>query len=647
MIADAPDHGEYSLLKEAIVTLARRCDSARHRDGAGFSKYDATFGKSLAAAPRWSPKQAAAAYRMARHYRRQLQGAGIEWDDIPEPDFAEVNYEGTGAPTVGAGGEPVPHPPIEFNDTHFGIRWTGFRSDLTDAMRFIPGRRWDPKFKLWVVPLAGWEQLDDFSRTHGFSYSPKAAQAIGELKLRTEASNAVDADVHIPTLVGELRPFQKAGIFYLARAKRAFLADAPGLGKTIQALATVEMVDAYPCLVIAPASLKLNWRAEARKWLPHRSVEILSGRRAENPIFAGFTSDISVINYEVLSARVEELRARGYKAVIVDESHACMHRSQRTKAVKAIVKDVPYRLLLSGTPLLNKPKELIPQLEILDRMGDIGGWGDFNRRYLGAAGTTALTELNRRLKSVCLVRRLKEDVLKELPPKQYVKVPLELDNRLEYNHARDQLLDWIRRQAEMKDQDADAAEARARRAETLVRIEKLKLLAAKGKLAAAHAWLTEFLASGEKAVVFAGHIEIQKALLEMFPGSARLLGEDDGPTRDANVRRFQNDRDCKVIVCSIQAGGLGITLTAASNVVMIEYPWNPGTLDQCIDRCHRIGQQDSVTAWYMLASNSIEEMIAGLIDSKRGIVDATTDGKEAAGGESIMAAVVQAFSQGV
>jgi len=143
------------------------------------------------------------------------------------------------------------------------------------------------------------------------------------------------------------------------------------------------------------------------------------------------------------------------------------------------------------------------------------------------------------------------------------------------------------------------------------------------------------LENGEKLVVFASHIEIQKKIASWY-GSAHVFGEDDGQTRQSNVDRFQSDPECRIIVCSLQAGGLGITLTAASNVVFVEQGWTPSIMEQASDRCHRIGQTDSVTVWYLNAINTIDEEIAELIEKKRKIIDAAIDGQSVEAATSIL-----------
>jgi SWI/SNF-related matrix-associated actin-dependent regulator of chromatin subfamily A-like protein 1 len=188
---------------------------------------------------------------------------------------------------------------------------------------------------------------------------------------------------------------------------------------------------------------------------------------------------------------------------------------------------------------------------------------------------------------------------------------------------------WLRSQP-LDLRDLDAKVAAALRAERLVRLNTLKLLAARGKLVGAMHWIHDFLSSGEPLVVFARHREIQRALLERFPRALHVLGEDSHGARDQTVRTFQAaERDeHRLIVCSIEVAGQGITLTRSSNVAFLELDWTPAKHDQAEDRCHRIGQQDAVNATYLLAADTIDETIATLLERKRAVIGAVTDGRE-------------------
>jgi SWI/SNF-related matrix-associated actin-dependent regulator 1 of chromatin subfamily A len=468
-----------------------------------------------------------------------------------------------------------------------------------------------------------------------------------------ELSGATDAQLDVPGLGGTLKPFQRAGVSYVLAQRRTFLADEQGLGKTIEALAALEADGAYPAIVVCPASLKLNWMRELERWLPNRSAQALTGTglRAARPSSAEANSttpsdgdltgtarvgapippaDITVVNYDILAARLPSLAAIAPRALVLDESHYCKNAAaKRTQAVARLSAAVPNDglvLALTGTPVMNRPPELISQLRIIGRLADFGSGAQFGRRF---RGPDAHVRLHWHLRSRCFVRRLKADVLPQLPAKTRSVVPVELDNEAEYRLAEHDVIAWLRsRPLDLRELNAKVAAAL--RAERLVRLNALKLLAARGKQHAALAWIHDFCSSGERLVVFATHREIQRAVLQRFPTALHILGDDTHTARDASVDAFQaaDASDNQLIVCSLAVAGQGLTLTQSSNVAFLELDWTPAKHDQAEDRCHRIGQQDAVNAWYLLAAGTIDETIARLLERKRAVIDAVTDGRE-------------------
>jgi SWI/SNF-related matrix-associated actin-dependent regulator 1 of chromatin subfamily A len=440
-------------------------------------------------------------------------------------------------------------------------------------------------------------------------------------------SAAADAPLEVPGLGGVLKPFQRAGVTYLLERRRAFLADEQGLGKTIEALATIEADGAYPAVVVCPASLKLNWLRELGRWLPQRTAQELTGHGARNRLEG---ADITVVNYDIVAARLAELSGLAPRALVLDESHYCKNASaKRTQAVQRLAAAVPgdgLILALTGTPVTNRPAELISQLRIIGRLQDFGSGAKFGERFRGA---DAHLRLHWHLRARCFVRRLKADVLPQLPAKTRAVVPVALDNESEYRLAERDVVAWLQSQP-LDLRELDAKVAAALRAERLVRLNALKLLAARGKLHAALAWVHDFCSSGERLVVFARHREIQSALLEHFPKALHILGADSRLARQRALDTFQqpDGADNQLIVCSIEVAGQGLTLTRSSNVAFLELDWTPAKHDQAEDRCHRIGQQDAVNAYYLLAADTVDESIATLLERKRAVIGAVTDGLE-------------------
>jgi SNF2 family DNA or RNA helicase len=394
-------------------------------------------------------------------------------------------------------------------------------------------------------------------------------------------------------------------------------------------------------VVVCPASLKLNWEREAARWLPHREVVVIDGRSA-----VPRTGEITVLNYEIVAAHREALSRLRPRALVVDESHYVKNpQAKRTQAVRRLAGAVPedgLRLALTGTPVLNHAEELIAQLRVLGRLEDYGSGARFAREFHGARH--AEERLHWHLRRRCFVRRLKADVLPQLPAKRQVVVPIALDNEREYRVAENDVIEWLR------SQPLDLSELEAKiqatlRAERLAQLGALQRLAARGKLTGALAWIHDFLASGEPLVVFARHVEVQQAVMERFPDAAHLLGADSTKRREEHVRAFQEADGPQLIVCATRVAAQGITLTRASNVCFLELEWTPAMHDQAEDRCHRIGQRDAVTAWYLLAAGTIDETMAELIQRKRALVSAVTEGLEV-DSDGLVAAVISELRDG-
>ena len=248
---------------------------------------------------------------------------------------------------------------------------------------------------------------------------------------------------------------------------------------------------------------------------------------------------------------------------------------------------------------------------MIGRLEDFGSGARFSRQFRGQLSEE---RLHWHLRRRCFVRRLKSEVLPQLPAKRQVVVPVALTNEAEYRLAEKDVIEWLR------SQPLDLSELNARiaatlRAERLAQLGTLQRLAARGKLAAALAWIDDFLASGEPLVVFARHAALH------------LLGADSLRNREASIAAFQDPGGPSLIIGATRVAAQGITLTRSSNVAFLELEWTPAMHDQAEDRCHRIGQHDAVTAWYLLAANTIDETMARLIQSKRQVVAAVTDGR--------------------
>jgi len=501
-----------------------------------------------------------------------------------------------------------------------------FDYEVLEMIKQLPGRVFHKEEKCWSVPVNE-KSLQDLIGW-GFEIDKKLEAFLERRKLRKIELSNINA---IPGLKGELFPFQKIGVAFIEnQSGRALIADEMGLGKTVQALAWLQLhPEKRPVVIVVPASLKLNWKREAERWMTNPKVEVLSGTSPWKP-----TGEILIINYDVLPNWTPWLRVVNPAVLITDECHYYKsNKAQRTKAVKFLGKGIPHVIALSGTPVVNRPIEVYNALALIDRSLFPSPWA-FAKQYCNAhqtpfgwdfGGASNTQELHDVLTKTVMIRRLKTDVLKDLPDKIHSFVPIELENQSEYTEAENNFIEYIHKTK------GKAAAERASNAEQLASIEVLKQVAVRGKLAESIRWIANFLEVDGKLVVFAVHTFVIDALMAEFNKDQVVAVKIDGSVpnaaRQEMVDQFQNNPKVRLFVGNIRAAGVGITLTASSNVVFLELPWTPGELVQAEDRCHRIGQKDSVNIHYLLANNTIEERIANLIDRKRRVLDSVLDGK--------------------
>lgn len=537
------------------------------------------------------------------------------------------------------------------------------------SIKTIPSVTWHAKTKAWRAPVASiaecieWAEMFDQRVPENLS---RLASQIKEIHDESVSqSRSTDAELEVSGL--PLLPYQRAGVKYASAAKRCFIADDMGLGKTLQAIATLEYVwDSYPAVVVCPPNLVLNWLKEYGKWLPERRVVTVTDRKTF-PEHSDF--DILVIGYSNISHW--QKRIVGFRSFVFDESHyAKSPTSQRTKAAIKIARTAPpdgIILCLTGTPVTNRPAEYASQLDILGKLNTFGGLWGFYRRYCGAfrdrfgqwniSGNSNLDELNERLRGNCYIRRTKEQVLKDLPPVRHANIivsgsPVQM---AEYRKAERDIVDYLVERAKQialeigKSPGSAAVVARikAESNEHLVRISVLRRLAAKAKMDSVIEFIESHRDAGLKVVVAAHHRDVVDELADRFGGLKIQGGMLVSEVEDAKSR-FQDGsaEDAPVIVLSIQAAKTGHTLTAAQDVLFVELPWTPADVDQTYSRCHRLGQRGSVTATYLLCEGTVDEEIYDLINRKRGVVDAATEGGLADGKqESVGQMIVGLFAQ--
>ena len=532
---------------------------------------------------------------------------------------------------------------IELKGDNFELSFK-YKPSIVDRVRQIPGRRFDGAKKVWIVPARSRVDLERMI------YQIRQFENINWVNGTEKKEEDIAYDIpELPdlTVPHNLKiqpyPYQLKGIARGLQLKRFMNCDEPGLGKTLQSIATINLADAFPCLVVCPSSLKINWLREWEKFTDKKAM-ILTDKVRDTWTFFFQTGmhQVFIVNYESLKKYfVQRIKkAEGwtlrdvefrnsinlFKSVIIDESHRCKSAStQQAKFCKGICTGKEWVIELTGTPVVNRPKDLIPQLAILDRMNDFGGYKPFVDRYCsGQREASNLRELNFNLWKYCMFRREKSLVLTDLPDKIRQVNTCEITNRKEYMDAERDLIMYLQK---YKDADDDKI-AKAMRGEVMVRINILRQISARGKVRDVIEFVKDFRENGKKIILFCSLHEVVDQLKRYFPTAVSVTGRDSQDEKQRAVDAFQNNPKADIIICSIKAAGVGLTLTASSNVAFVEFPWTYADCCQCEDRAHRIGQKDSVTCYYFLGRRTIDEKVYRIVQEKKNIANAVTGSTE-------------------
>jgi SWI/SNF-related matrix-associated actin-dependent regulator 1 of chromatin subfamily A len=486
---------------------------------------------------------------------------------------------------------------------------------------------------------------------------------------------------------GQLYNYQLEALERTARfGGRALIADEMGLGKTATALGWLFRHPEFrPALIVCPATIKLQWARETTRWLdiPGEEIEVMKGTKS-----APLTKDIVICNYDILSRRLEDLHRHGFRIIILDESHYIKEeRSKRSKMVKLLcdqpsVKSV---LALTGTPVLSRPKELWHQVRCIQPQMFPNPYR-FYMRYCDPhkvhtvwdqqkqkrntawdfSGASNLDELDRVLRDNVMIRRNKSEVLGELPSLETVTVPFEVNLsgyrkiRKEVHQKLVEKREELRRQRNQINQlDENAREtAIAGRAEAnstqklygylIQEITKLKKEAAVAKLGMATDWILDFVQSGEKLLIYTHHHDLTDALYKALSDKGLALpwpldGRTPQPQRQKVIDQFGLGT-YDVLICGLKAMGMGVDglQHGASHLAFLEFGWTPGEHAQAAARLHRQGQEKPVTAYYLMAADTLDEKIATLLDCKSTVTSAVMGEMDQAG---IMESIVDAIAE--
>jgi SWI/SNF-related matrix-associated actin-dependent regulator 1 of chromatin subfamily A len=563
------------------------------------------------------------------------------------------------------------HCHMAINVTKEGNRWVArfpFSYETKDLVK-AAGFRFDGGNKLWYTldpDVALKLKSDNAAEVAAAINAERLAQQVHDAQAII-ASRKAHSDLSVP-LSAEVRKrgwnffaYQLAGIEYLMNLPAGLCADEMGLGKTMQAIGVVNCdPDARNVLCICKASLKLNWLKEAKLWLS-RKMPVGLG----NGVFpkGGFV----IINYEMVKKYRKQIDAIAWDVLIVDECHMIKSdKAQRTHAIlgkydrdpSKIMKPIAARrrVFLTGTPILNRPCELWTLAHALDPQGLGRSWKDFHVRYCAAyknrfggwdkSGASNLDELQARLRSTFMVRRMKSEVLKELPAKRRQVIALQpsaeaqaaLDRETAVVERQEAELATLRAAVAAQSPEQSNAHYRAAvaalqkaRGVAFNEISRVRHETAVAKVPQVVDFLIDTLDDSDgKLVVMAHHHDVVDAIrdgLESY-GVLKADGRDHIQVRQNCVDRFQNDDGVRVIVCGMQSMAEGHTLTASSHVIFAELDWTPGKIAQAEDRCHRIGQHDAVLVQHIVLDGSLDGRMAELLVEKMGVIEQAVDNGE-------------------
>ena len=498
-------------------------------------------------------------------------------------------------------------------------------ADFTPTLTLVKectGRVFDPVGKKWTA-LPTQENIDHLV---GAGFAPSdAVKNLWHNRPVYEKDATVLLEIDESKLDPALFPYQIEGVRWLETHKGIGIVGLPvGLGKSNIATSYARLhPEDRPILVVCPACVKYNWQREIKRWAGEEAI-VLSGKTPER---INKHHKWVIINYDILQGWIDVLADFKFKYLIGDESaYVNNPKALRTKSFVALARTVPKRVLLSATPIRNRPSEFFTSLNLVDKKIFPNRY-KFLHRYCNPTyngfswvykGLTNDEELFS-LVSKVMYRRKKEDVLKDLPTRHKIIVPFQLDSttQKQYDKASEGFKSWVATTVYKAQQTAQA------------HIETLRQLAYIGKRNGVIEWISSFLDSGEKLVVFAWHTDAINDIHEAFKDTSVVVdGKVSSRDKQSRIDSFQNDPAVNLFIGQIRAAGVGITLTAASSLAIVEFPWTPGDLEQAMGRIDRIGQEsDTVTFYYLVGANTVDEDTAMLLDEKSKMLDKTLDGE--------------------
>jgi len=530
-------------------------------------------------------------------------------------------------------------------------RWEAISSFSEKDEIKAAGFNWEPNSKRWVTNIP---TVAEKFRENANELAVSELDAVIE-KVEMSRTAEIAQGVEIPAPIGKTYfPYQHAGIAFASKRDSTFIGDEMGLGKTIQAIGVINLINPGKVLIVCPATLKLNWKKELEKWLVNQyRIHVLNSSESF-PEYA----DIIIMNYDIAFKFSKELRIVKWDLFVADEAHYMKNpKAKRTVAIfggksgdkqKLNPIQAEKKILLTGTPISNRPIEIFPLISFLWPLVFRNMW-HFAKRYCDAtntgygwdmSGSSNLDELQNMLRANGMIRRLKADVLKELPPKtrQVLVLPSdsvsglikkEVEKVKQFEGEISRLQKAVR---QLKGQNDDAAYKNAvgllRQAHNIAFTEMaaIRKELAIAKIPFAVEYVRGIVEDGEKVVVMAHHREVIDQLQNEFGLEAvKLYGGMSDVEKALNVDRFQNDHSCKVFIGSIHAAGVGITLTAAQKMLFAELDWTPSNMMQAEDRIHRIGQDGNALIQQLVFDGSLDAKMAEMLVRKMEVIEKALD----------------------
>ena len=620
---------EYTEIKNGITSML---------DADKFDSVDTMFAQGINKKENWTVPMATAAYKMLKKYRERLRRLGHDVDSIPAPKDKE---------TVKRAIRPVQNSEQKTYmkaELRGGRIWLEFKAKSnTDEI----------KIQQLIKTLPGWqfEGNGKWSVTE-IDYSIEKLNSIGfRLPVKEKEKIADNTKPIISEKAEELNllPFQTEDYTRVEELNgRTLIAWEPGLGKSLITIKYLQNhINVRPVIIICPSAVKEGWRRYLKKYLPDEEVKVIQGRSC---ILTGKES-IMVINYDVLKDYDTLLKEFKPQMLVFDESQRLNVLSNFwTRASFNISQDVNKIFCLSGTPIKGKTKQLFSTLHLLNpdmfpnqnrfyQRYCLNDTGDERTKYDGHRN---LSELNEILISSFMVRRTKEEVLKDLPERRHIPIPLEINNRSEYRHAEQDIIDFIR------STEGNASAQRAMKAQVFIKLQKLQSLAVQGKIAQVVDWVKDFLDSDKKLLICCSHYFAFDSIHEEFKDVTVIAdGRCSPKKKQQSIDTFIEDPNKKLFIVNYFSMGEGVDglQTVCSDILIAEYVWSPHILDQIISRLHRYGAKEgteSINIYHTPAINTVEERMLTALDKKLKVMSAIFDGKEVKE-DSILTEVIEEY----